>query len=187
MPSARRQAWSFHAAAGWLCGVQQTHGLVLIPVPMSPSQETWLRTSPTLGPRDRDADARAGGMPLFPPAAVAGTHHRSSDVGFNYRSTDGEGVSNAGGCDAVVQSQENSVPICQEQRLTAAPTVLRPRAAPVGGTWLRVPTSARPTAGAAAGQRRGSLKAGGEPKATSSPVNPCSSSSHSSSSPCGTA
>lgn len=129
--------------------MQQTHGLVLVPVPTSPSQESWLRTSPALEPRDGNADALAGGMPqdvLFPAAAAAGTHHRSSDVGFNYRSTDGEGVSNAGGCDAVVQSQENSVPICQEQRLTAAPTVLRPRAAPVGGTWLRVPTSARPTA-----------------------------------------
>ena len=81
-----------------------------------------------------------------PPAAMAGTHHGRSDAGFNYRSTDGESVSNAGGCDAVVQSQENLAPVCQEQRLAAAPAVLRPRVAPIGGTRPCIPTSARPSA-----------------------------------------
>jgi len=41
-----------------------------------------------------------------PPAAAAGTHRRRNDAGFNYRSTDGEGVSDAGGRDAVVPGAE---------------------------------------------------------------------------------
>lgn len=98
---------------------------------------------------------------LCPPAAVAGTHHKEvlRDL------INEEGVSSASRCRAVLQGQEHPAPICQEQRLTAHPAVLRPCVAPVSGTQPCIPIPAEATTG----QSRGLWKASGEPEAASPP------------------
>lgn len=131
--------------AVWLSTEWHTSGPVPVPVPIPVflSQESWLGASPALRPWSRDAGAWAGECAV-PTGCRGCTLRRSSSGGQNHWSTDGEGVSRTSGCSIMVQSHENPEPICQEQRLAAAPAVPRPHAAPIGGTWLGVPSSAQP-------------------------------------------